>query len=128
MSISSSCFSPTEPNLLTHTAHSVAKKGVKKRDLNDVELREIISDLLALVRLDHVIPANCDVLSSAIKRGLISTPPSHMLGDDTPWHRIGAWTRTRNCGVFQKPRLFLPYYEEAKVSKTCAWPPGSHCL
>ncbi|KAK7104211.1 BTB/POZ domain-containing protein 7-like [Littorina saxatilis] len=104
-----------EPNLLTHTAHSVAKKGVKKRDLNDVELREIISDLLPLVRLDHVIPSNSDILSSAIKRGLISTPPSHMLGDDTPGQRIGAWTRMRNCGVFQKPRLFVPYYEEAKA-------------
>ncbi|XP_076464304.1 BTB/POZ domain-containing protein 7-like [Babylonia areolata] len=104
-----------EPNLLTHTAHSVAKKGVKKRDLNDVELREIIFDLLALVRLDHIIPANSDILSSAIKRGLISTPPSHMLGDDTPGQRIGAWTRMRKCGVFQKPRLFMPYYEEAKA-------------
>lgn len=35
-----------EPNLLNHTAHSVTKKGIKKRDLSDVELREILSDLL----------------------------------------------------------------------------------
>ena len=38
-----------EPNLLNHTAHSVTKKGVKKRDLSDVELREILSDLLQYV-------------------------------------------------------------------------------
>jgi BTB/POZ domain-containing protein 7 len=96
----------------------VAKKGVKKRDLNDGELREIIAELLGYVRLDHVIPPNSDTLSGAVKRGLISRPPSHMLADDTPAQRIGAWTRIRNCGVFQKPRLFLPYYEEAKVGNS----------
>jgi len=42
-----------EPNLLSHTAHSVARKGVKKRDLSDIELREILSELLPLVRMDH---------------------------------------------------------------------------
>ena len=53
-----------EPNLLTHTAHSVSKKGVKKRDLNDMELRrDILADLLANVRTDHIIPANNDVLN-----------------------------------------------------------------
>lgn len=101
--------------MLTHTAHSVAKKGVKKRDLNDVELREIISELLPLIRLEHILPLNNEALAGVIKRGLISTPPTHMLGDDSPGHRIGAWVPLHSCGIFQKPRLFLPYYEEAKV-------------
>ena len=53
-----------EPNLLTHTAHSVSKKGVKKRDLNDMELRrDILADLLAHVRTDHIIPANNEILN-----------------------------------------------------------------
>ncbi|XP_050406093.1 BTB/POZ domain-containing protein 7 [Patella vulgata] len=104
-----------EPNLLSHTAHSVSKKGVKKRDLNDVELREILADLLPLVRMDHVIPYNNDILNNAIKRGLVSTPPSHMLGDDIPTNRTCAWIRGRNNGIFVRPRLFTPYYEEAKA-------------
>ena len=112
-----SCFI-VEPNLLSHTAHSVSKKGIKKRDLNDVELRDILAELLPYVRTDHIIPPNNDVLSNGIKRGLISTPPSHMIGDDNAGSsRMCAWIRSKNSGMFVKPRLFLPYYEETKVGK-----------
>lgn len=52
-----------EPNIVSHTAHSVARKGVKKRDLSDIELREILSELLPLVRMDHVLPPNNEVLT-----------------------------------------------------------------
>lgn len=108
----------TEPNLLSHTAHSVTRKGVKKRDLSDVELREILSELLPLVRMDHVAPANSETLASAIRRGLVSTPPSHMIGSDQrDGVRLNAWVRTsaNNNGLFVRPRLFMPYYEEIKV-------------
>ena len=105
-----------EPNLLNHTAHSVSRKGVKKRDLSDVELREILSDLLHLVRMDHVLAPNSDILNQAVRRGLISTPPSHMIGGDKENLRINAWIRGgKNNGLFIQPRLFMPYYEEVKV-------------
>lgn len=52
-----------EPNLLSHTVHSVTRKGVKKRDLSDIELREILSELLPLVRMDHVLPASSEILA-----------------------------------------------------------------
>lgn len=52
-----------EPNILSHTAHSVTRKGVKKRDLSDVELREILSELLPLVRMDHVLPPSSEILA-----------------------------------------------------------------
>lgn len=105
-----------EPNLLSHTAHSVTRKGVKKRDLSDVELREILSELLPLVRMDHVLPPNSEVLTQAIRRGLVSTPPSHMIGDDRENLRVNAWIRTQksNSGLFVRPRLFMPYFEEVK--------------
>ncbi|ROT82918.1 putative BTB/POZ domain-containing protein 7 isoform X1 [Penaeus vannamei] len=76
-----------EPNLVSQTAHSVTRKGLRKRDMNDVELREILSELLPHVRMDHVLPPNHDILTQAIKRGLVSTPPSHMIGDDTTNYR-----------------------------------------
>jgi len=110
----------TEPNLLSHTAHSISRKGVKKRDLNDVELREILSDVLPYVRTDHVLPSDSDILTNAIKRGLVSVPPSHMIGSDAPAvggrSSASAWVRTRNMAMFVKPRLFTPYYDEIKVS------------
>lgn len=106
----------SEPNLLSHTAHSVSKKGVKRRDLNDVELRDILGDLLLLVRMDHVIPYNSEVLTSAIRRGLVSSPPSHMLSDESGLsHTSAAWVPGRNAGLYSRPRLFIPYMEEAKV-------------
>lgn len=105
-----------EPNLLSHTAHSVARKGVKKRDLSDVELREILSELLPLVRMDHVLPPNSDVLCQAIRRGLVSTPPSHMIGDERENLRVNAWVRGgKNQRLFVRPRLFMPYFEEVKA-------------
>ncbi|KAH3853546.1 hypothetical protein DPMN_096073, partial [Dreissena polymorpha] len=104
-----------EPNLLSHTAHSVSKKGVKRRDFNDVELREIMAEILPLVRMDHVIPHNNEVLMSAIRRGVVSLPPSHMYSDDTGvGQTAAAWVPGRNNGMFMKPRLFTPYYDEAK--------------
>ncbi|XP_054270388.1 BTB/POZ domain-containing protein 7 [Macrosteles quadrilineatus] len=107
-----------EPNLVSHTAHSVTRKGVKKRDLSDVELREILSELLPLVRMDHVAPASSDSLAQAIRRGLVSTPPTHMIGSDTRDSlRLNAWVRTspNSNGLFVRPRLFMPYYEEIKA-------------
>ncbi|XP_037935800.1 BTB/POZ domain-containing protein 7-like [Teleopsis dalmanni] len=105
-----------EPNILSHTAHSVARKGVKKRDLSDVELREILSELLPLVRMDHVLPPNSEVLGQAIRRGLVSTPPSHMIGDERENLRVNAWIRGgKNQGLFVRPRLFMPYFEEVKA-------------
>ncbi|KAL2082013.1 hypothetical protein ACEWY4_021831 [Coilia grayii] len=52
-----------EPNLLSGTAHSVNKRGVKRRDLDVEELKEILSPLLPYVRTDHILPPNSEVLS-----------------------------------------------------------------
>ncbi|XP_059543333.1 BTB/POZ domain-containing protein 7 isoform X2 [Myotis daubentonii] len=52
-----------EPNLLSGTAHSVNKRGVKRRDLDIEELREILSSLLPFVRVEHILPINSEVLS-----------------------------------------------------------------
>ncbi|CAG9759562.1 unnamed protein product [Ceutorhynchus assimilis] len=105
-----------EPNVVSHTAHSVTRKGVKKRDLSDIELREILSDLLPWVRMDHVLPPNSEVLLQAIRRGLVSTPPSHMIGGERENLRVNAWIRgPKNNGLFVQPRLFIPYYDELKV-------------
>lgn len=110
-----------EPNIVSQTAHSVARKGVRRRDLNDVELRDILSELLPHVRVDHILPPNHETLSQAIRRGLVSTPPSHMIGGDKMMGaergeqlRLHAWIRGKNNGLYVKPRLFMPYFEEAK--------------
>lgn len=110
-----------EPNLLSHTAHSVSKKGVKKRDLNDSELREVLTDMLPLVRIPHILPTDHELLVQATRRHLVSTPPPHMLNDDVDFElvshtrRIRSWLRGTNNSFFIKPRLFTPYVEEVKA-------------
>ncbi|XP_016000961.2 BTB/POZ domain-containing protein 7 isoform X1 [Rousettus aegyptiacus] len=102
-----------EPNLLSGTAHSVNKRGVKRRDLDIEELRDTLSSLLPFVRIEHILPINSEVLSDAMKRGLISTPPSDML-PTSEGGKSNAWLRQKNAGIYVRPRLFSPYVEEAK--------------
>lgn len=106
-----------EPNILSHTTHSISRKGVRKRDMNDGELREILADVLPHVRCAHVIPTHSDIFMSAVKRGLVCVPAPFAAYDASPNHSMAsAWVRTRNMALYVKPRLFLPYYREAKVS------------
>nr|XP_006815499.1 PREDICTED: BTB/POZ domain-containing protein 7-like [Saccoglossus kowalevskii] len=104
-----------EPNLLSNTQHSVSKKGIKRRDLDDSELREILSDILPYIRVDHIIPHSNEVLTNVIRRGLISTPPSHMFGSDDESLVINPWIRCKNNPMYVKPRLFTPYMDEVKA-------------
>ena len=107
----------TEPNIVSQTAHSL-RRGVRKRDLNDAELRDIISELMGYVRIGHILPLDCDSLTSAAKRGLISTLPPYMLGEDSgvPYVRgITSWLRGKGSGPFVTPRYFAPYVEESKT-------------
>ncbi len=107
----------TEPNVLTQTPYSVNRKNGRKRDVNDVDMREILAEVLPYVRMDHVIPPNNETLNQAVRRGLVSTPPSHMIGGDQRFSRVYAWVRSQT-GLFVRPRLFMPYYEEIKVHKS----------
>lgn len=70
------------------------------------------------VRIGHILPMDCDTLSNAAKRGLISTLPPYMLGEDTGLPHlkgISTWLRGRGTGPFIRPRYFASYVEEAKA-------------
>ncbi|XP_072346147.1 BTB/POZ domain-containing protein 7-like [Scyliorhinus torazame] len=107
-------LSNEEPNLLNGTAHSVNKRGVKKRDLDSAQLREIISEMVPHVRIAHILPAKNEALSDAMKRALISSPPLDML-PVPEGRRSRAWFCHKASGIGAKPRLFSPYIEEAKI-------------
>lgn len=77
--------------------------------------------------MDHVLPPNSDILTQAIRRGLVSTPPSHMIGDERENLRVNAWIRGgKNQGLFVRPRLFMPYYEETKALLEDRMSPPQH--
>ncbi|VDN17146.1 unnamed protein product [Gongylonema pulchrum] len=45
-----------EPNLIANTTHSISRKGIRRSELNDVELKNILANLLPLVRIDYILP------------------------------------------------------------------------
>ena len=55
-----------EPNLVANTTHSISRRGVRRSDLNDQELKLILSSLLPLVRTDYILPPFHQVLLSVI--------------------------------------------------------------
>ena len=89
---------------------------MRKKDLNDTELRDIISELMCHVRIGHVLPMDNDTLANAAKRGLISTLPPYMLGEENVVNKgISSWLRGRGTGPYIRPRYFAPYVEETKT-------------
>ncbi|XP_033104970.1 BTB/POZ domain-containing protein 7-like [Anneissia japonica] len=103
-----------EPNVVSNTQHSLSRKGIKRRDLDNMELREILSDIIPYVRVQHIIPRNHDILNSAIKRGLIPMLPSHMV-DGEEASSVNYWVKGKSRRRYPRPRLFSPYMEEAKA-------------
>lgn len=114
-----------EPNIVSQTAHSVARRGPRSRRelLSDPELRELLSELLCHVRTGHVLPANAEVFVGALRRGLLPCAPPCMLGGDDaclPSAARGGGSGAHRAWLCpgparSRPRLFAPYVEEAKA-------------
>lgn len=108
-----------EPNIVSQTAHSVARRGARSRRelLSDGELRELLSELLCHVRTAHVLPPGAEALLSAQRRGLFPRPPPCMLGGEEPAQAPPSRGATSwlGGGGGPRPRLFAPYVDEAKA-------------
>jgi len=113
-----------EANLVASTRDSVfrnnggkAKRRNQNRDhafasdlhLNDGELRDIVFELIRCVRTDHIALSN-ESLVNAVRRGLVSIPPTHMITEE----KVNPWVNNLQCPNYIRPRLYTPYYEEAK--------------
>uniref|UniRef100_A0A131YQ70 BTB/POZ domain-containing protein 7 n=1 Tax=Rhipicephalus appendiculatus TaxID=34631 RepID=A0A131YQ70_RHIAP len=103
-----------EPNIVSQTTHSVARRGARSRRdlLSDNELRDLLSELLCHVRTAHVLPPGAEALLSAQRRGLFPRPPPCMLGGEEAPPSRGA---AASWLTGPRPRLFTPYVEEAKA-------------
>ncbi|XP_068627178.1 BTB/POZ domain-containing protein 7 [Battus philenor] len=97
-----------EPNVIWHTAHSVSRRGARRRDAGEAALREALAALLPLVRLEHL-PPDCDLLHQAVRRGAVPQPPPQMVERGAG---ADAWLARGTC---RPPRCFLPYLDEIKA-------------
>ncbi|VDP12852.1 unnamed protein product [Onchocerca flexuosa] len=118
-----------EPNLIANTTHSISRKGIRRSELNDEELKSILTNLLPLVRIDYILPPFHQSLNAAYKRGLLDrSPHMDLLGQCYPDSRSpdvnpdAHWfdhsvPRRHAAG----PRLLLPYIIETrkKLKRLC---------
>lgn len=116
-------FGTTEPNLLSGTAHSVNKRGVKRRDLDVEELKEILSPLLPYVRMEHILPPSSEVLSDAVSVLRVGDSPERP-GQESyaPAQWLEPDVNTREIPVAKRPPCHPPLaltqtYSSAAVSR-----------
>ncbi|XP_049884434.1 BTB/POZ domain-containing protein 7 [Pectinophora gossypiella] len=97
---------PREPNVVWHTAHSVSRRGARRREVSDAALRETLGSLLTLVRVEHM-PPDSELLQQAVRRGIIDPPAAPEEGS-----AADVWL---GRGSYRPPRCFLPYLDELKA-------------
>ena len=89
------------------------KRGGRRREgVCDREVAEVVCDLVGCVRMEHLLPpGGGEVVRHAAERGILSRP----------WYMGGqarqegdSWDPRGFRPPHNRPRLFLPYYEECK--------------
>lgn len=93
------------------------KRSTKRRRAINKALKKELSGIINHVRIQHVLPLHSELVESAITRGLIDRGMPLDIGEGS-FYPSCPWMRRRNDKDFVKPRLFLNYYDEAKVSRS----------
>ncbi|CAJ0954549.1 unnamed protein product, partial [Mesorhabditis belari] len=105
-----------EPNIVADTSHSISRRGIRKTEESEKELREILNPISAFVRSDYILPSFHPTLTSAYGRGLLERSPlkdlvicssTSEINPDLHWfcpdpHATG-------------PRFYKPYFEALKT-------------
>lgn len=100
------------------TEYSGTLSKTSKKEVDFAQLREMIGELLDMVRIEHILPMGAKELTEAVKKGLIIKLPLSMNNGNSSLLasqslNVNAWFRTRNGpDNFQRPRFFPPYFEE----------------
>lgn len=90
------------------------KKSTKRREVDTKQLKRVLSGVIEHVRMGHVIPTHSEVLEGVFRRGLADRGMPLDIGEGSFYPNL-PWMRRRQEKDFVRPRLFLPYCEEAKI-------------
>ena len=82
----------------------------------------MLSGVIEYVRIGHVLPPHSELLESVFRRGLVDRGMPLDIGEGSFYPNL-PWMRRREEKDFVRPRIFLPYFEEAKVRYS-----GSTCI
>lgn len=94
------------------------KKNTKRREVDNKQLKKVLSGVIEHVRIGHVLPPHSELLESVFRRGLADRGMPLDIGEGSFYPNL-PWMRRREEKDFIRPRLFLPYFEEAKVKLFC---------
>ncbi|KAE9421614.1 hypothetical protein Angca_006346, partial [Angiostrongylus cantonensis] len=100
-----------EPNVVADTTHSISRRGVKRGDLNETELRAILAPIASHLRIDYVLPPFHQSLNAAYCRGILERAPlrSDLLCPSTSEINPDIhWFRPEQEAP--GPRYYIPYY------------------
>ena len=70
--------------------------------------------MLPLIRVQHILPKDSNVLKAAIQQGLLQKEMPLDIGEGERQQR-SSWIRMQDDRKYVKPRLFAAYVDEAKV-------------
>ena len=82
----------------------------------------MLSGVIEYVRIGHVLPPHSELLESVFRRGLVDRGMPLDIGEGSFYPNL-PWMRRREEKDFVRPRIFLPYFEEAKVCDS-----GNTCI
>lgn len=91
-----------------------SKKTSKRREIDSKQLKKVLSGVIEYVRIGHVLPPHSELLESVFRRGLVDRGMPLDIGEGSFYPNL-PWMRRREEKDFVRPRIFLPYFEEAKV-------------
>ncbi|VDM61081.1 unnamed protein product [Angiostrongylus costaricensis] len=104
-----------EPNVVADTTHSISRRGVKRGDLCEAELRAILAPIASHLRIDYVLPPFHQSLNAAYCRGILERAPlrSDLLCPSTSEINPDIhWFRPEQDAP--GPRYYVPYYKITK--------------
>lgn len=106
------CVSKRETGEIT-LPHPGKRGGRRREGVCDREVAEAVCDLIGCIRMEHLLPpGGGEVVRQAAERGIL-TRPWYMGGQGRP--EGDSWDPRGFRPPHNRPRLFLPYYEECKA-------------
>ncbi|CAJ0559897.1 unnamed protein product, partial [Mesorhabditis spiculigera] len=117
-----------EPNIVADTSHSISRRGIRKSEESERELKEILLPICGHIRTDYILPPFHQSLIGAYGRSLVERSPlkdlvvcasTAEINPDLHWF----------CPDPQAsgPRFYRPYFEVLRnhiISSTEAGSPG----
>ena len=96
--------------------NSSSKRSGRRREVDTIALKSVLSGVIEHVRVGYILPPNSDLLLNALRQRLLHKPVMDLDVASSSSRQISPWLQSRHERSYVKPRLFTPYFEEAKVS------------